>query len=507
MSLRATMKWAVAALLVGLVGFAAPQRADAFCGFYVGGGSADLFANATQAAMMREGNRTILSIQNNYQGPTEDFAMVVPVPVVLQETDVKTLPRDLFEKMDRLTAPRLVEYWEQDPCEAPSRYDDEMAGGGGGPTQSPTPDADEGGVTVEAEFKVGEYDVVILSATESTGLETWLNDNQYNIPQGAAPYLDPYVQSGSKFFVAKVDPAEVTFENGQAVLSPLRFHYDTSEFTIPIRLGLINSSGRQDLIVYTLGQNQRYEVANYDNVTIPTNIEVVDNVRNDFATFYRRLFHETVTQNRGAVVTEYSWDASTCDPCPGPTLDAGDYMTLGADVLPNQPTWGWTITRLHARYEKGDIGADLVFREAGPIVGGRERYDENGDLETGSEPGSVNNFQGRYIIRHRWTGPVMCQDPQFGRWGGPPGESGGPTINSNPSPNTTGEPVESSGSLEGAGLEELVVEAIPELGITPVRRDRNDAACTVRGLGGAIPAGFAVMLGIFGLAIIRRRRD
>jgi hypothetical protein len=496
-------KWAAAALLVGLIGLAAPQRADAFCGFYVGGGSADLFANATQAAMMREGNRTVMSIQNNYQGPTEDFAMVVPVPVVLQETDVKTLPQDLFDKMDRLTAPRLVEYWEQDPCASPPMYEDSPTAGGGGTRD----DVDTGGVTVEAEFKVGEYEVVILSATESTGLETWLNDNQYNIPQNAAPFLDPYVQNGSKFFVAKVDPNEVTFQNGQAVLSPLRFHYDTPEFKIPIRLGLINSGGRQDLIVYTLGQNQRYEVANYDNVTIPTNIEVVDDVRHDFATFYRRLFQETVNQNPNAVVTEYSWDASTCDPCPGPTLDANDYMTLGADVLPGQPTWNWTITRLHARYEKNDIGADLVFREAPPIVGGRERYDASGNLETGSEQGTVNNFQGRYIIRHHWTGPVMCQDPTFGRWGGPPGEEGGPSISTNPSPNTDGGQEQSPGSLDDSQLEELVIDAIPELGVTPAPRERSDAACTVRGVHGAIPAGFAVVLGLFGLAVIRRRRD
>jgi hypothetical protein len=52
-----------------------------------------------------------------------------------------------------------------------------------------------------------------------------------------------------KFFVAKVDPAKVKFEDGRAALSPLRFHYDSDEFNLPIRLGLANSSGTQDLIV------------------------------------------------------------------------------------------------------------------------------------------------------------------------------------------------------------------------------------------------------------------
>ena len=70
---------------------------------------------------MREGTRTVLSMQNNYKGPPEAFAMVVPVPVVLHEDDVKTLPKDVFAHVEQMGAPRLVEYWEQDPCMPPSR--------------------------------------------------------------------------------------------------------------------------------------------------------------------------------------------------------------------------------------------------------------------------------------------------------------------------------------------------------------------------------------------------
>ena len=94
----------------------APAAADAFCGFYISGAGADMFNNATQVVMMRSESRTVLSMQNNYQGPAEDFAMVVPVPVVLQKENVKTLPHEIFARVDKLSAPRLVEYWEQDPC-------------------------------------------------------------------------------------------------------------------------------------------------------------------------------------------------------------------------------------------------------------------------------------------------------------------------------------------------------------------------------------------------------
>src|SRR5262245_29923952 len=96
-----------------------PARAEAFCGFYVSGADAKLFNNASMVVLMRDGTRTVLSMQNNYQGPPADFAMVVPVPVVLQKENVKTLNKELFDHIDQLDAPRLVEYWEQDPCYEP----------------------------------------------------------------------------------------------------------------------------------------------------------------------------------------------------------------------------------------------------------------------------------------------------------------------------------------------------------------------------------------------------
>ncbi|MCA9637636.1 MAG: DUF2330 domain-containing protein [Myxococcales bacterium] len=54
------MPAAAGALVVG-----APAIADAFCGFYVSGADAALFNNATLVVLMREGTRTVLSMQNN----------------------------------------------------------------------------------------------------------------------------------------------------------------------------------------------------------------------------------------------------------------------------------------------------------------------------------------------------------------------------------------------------------------------------------------------------------
>ncbi|HWN81556.1 MAG TPA: DUF2330 domain-containing protein, partial [Candidatus Udaeobacter sp.] len=283
-----------------------PAAADAFCGFYVSGAGAEMFNNATQVVLMRSESRTVLAMQNNYQGPPADFAMVVPVPVVLQKENVKTLPHEIFGRIDKLSAPRLVEYWEMDPCYVePPR---EMRAEGGVVDMESSPGKGGGGVKIEAQFKVGEYDVVILSAKEATGLERWLKANKYKIPEGAAPYLKPYVEGGSKFFVARVDVEKVQKVNGRLTLSPLRFHYDSKDFNLPIRLGMMNSSGTQDLIVHILAPGKRYEVANYKNATIPTNLDVKEEARTRFGEFYAALFDRTLEKNPGAVVTEYSWD-------------------------------------------------------------------------------------------------------------------------------------------------------------------------------------------------------
>ena len=64
---------------------AAPPPARAFCGFYVAGADTSLYNDATMVVLMRDGQRTVLSMQNSYSGPMEDFAMVVPLPELLHE--------------------------------------------------------------------------------------------------------------------------------------------------------------------------------------------------------------------------------------------------------------------------------------------------------------------------------------------------------------------------------------------------------------------------------------
>jgi hypothetical protein len=396
-------------------------RADACGGGFArrkpDGSVALTYNDAWRAVLMRVGQRTVLSLQNSYLGPPEDFALVVPVPVVLERANVRTLPAGLFERVDRLSSPRLFELFEEDPCEAAREAEsaaDAREGGTGTRAKGEEGSMGAPRVKVEAEFSVDEYDVVILSATESTALEHWLLDNGYGIPPGAEPYLRPYVVGGSKFFVAKVNASRVKFRWGRALLSPLRFDYETPTFTLPTRLGLVNSNGVQDLVVYVLGAG-RYEPSNYDSVFIPTNLAIRDEAAAAFDSFYASLFDRTAAR-AGVVVTEYAAPASTCELCPdgAAPLSAEDLSLLGADVA-TPPHEGLVLTRLHARYRKETLGEDLVFRPASPVRGGSDPW-EMRDRPRAAQSASINDFQARYIVRHSWQGTLDCANPVFGAW-------------------------------------------------------------------------------------------
>jgi hypothetical protein len=319
--------------------------------------------------------------------------------------------------------------------------------------------------------------------------------------------------------VAKVDAKKVRMENGQAMLSPLRFHYDSESFNLPIRLGLINSAGAQDLIVHILARS-RYEVANYDNFPIPTNLRVAETVKGNFGTFYAALFDETLARHPRAVITEYAWSAGSCDPCPEPPLSLDDVATLGGDVLlgagakvPPDFANRLTITRLHARYTRDALGEDLVFRAAPPILGGTGMPDQQGTMPRGTQASGYNNFQGRYVMLHPWAGPVACENPQRGIWGGPVQQvAGGPlevatdtafaprggvklsSFLAEPAPELT----EGGSKLPSGNVKE---EPWPDT----VKRGGGCAACTASGASGRTAAGALSALGAIALFFGRRR--
>ena len=391
-----------------------PADAQAFCGFYVGRADAQLYNHASQVVMVHDGDRTVLSLMNDYQGEPEEFALVIPVPGVLQQGQIHIGNRELLQRIDSYSAPRLVEYYDPRPCPLPMS---EMQRGmnlgaataGMAFAKAMREDAKALGVTVEAQYMVGEYDIVILSATQSDGLETWLQQTGYHLPQGLAVALAPYIRQGMKFFVARVNLKEHQ-RTGLSYLRPIQFAFESPKFMLPIRLGMINANGPQDLIVYVLSREGRVETTDYRTVKLPSGMDVPEFVQGEFGKFYQAMFDKQVKRDEmRTVFTEYVWNMGWCDPCAAPPLSREELRALGVfwldDNSPGRPQPGMPminqqilpipapapmqviLTRLHVRYSAATFPEDLTFQQTQ-------------DQE---------NFQARYVIRHPWAGsPDAC---------------------------------------------------------------------------------------------------
>jgi hypothetical protein len=197
-----------------------------------------------------------------------------------------------------------------------------------------------------------------------------------------------------RFFVAKVNLDRMQLL-GNAYLRPLQVRYETNKFMLPLRLGTVNASGPQDLIIYALSRKGRIEATNYRTVKLPSDIEVPLYVKNDFGGFYKAMFDQSVArENMSAVFVEYAWDIGWCDPCAADPLTSKELVELGARWIggdgnrPYRSGQGSNafVTRLHVRYDRAHFPEDLAFMETQD----RER------------------FQGRYILHHTWQGKSSC---------------------------------------------------------------------------------------------------
>ncbi|HPF21828.1 MAG TPA: DUF2330 domain-containing protein [Hyphomonas sp.] len=382
----------IGGLAVAACSWAAAAPAHAFCGFYVAKADTELFNDASKVAIARDGERTVVTMSSDFRGDVSEFAMVVPVPSVPEEEQIHVANPALMDHIDAYTAPRLVEYYDENPCEAERqrRMLKDMVMSAPMPVGAVMEEAEDLGVTIEAQYEVGEYDILILSAEESNGLIKWLNQNGYKIPDGAEETVGAYLKRGMKFFVAKVN---LDRHDGSGVLRPIQVAYEDEDFMLPIRLGTVNAEGKQELFVFAMTRTGRVETKNYRTVKLPSDMDVPIYIKDEFGDFYKDMFaHQVEKENGKAVFMEYAWDMGWCDPCAAEPLTRSELRELGVMWLDEGPAdderyFGPApvdvyVTRLHLRYDAKTFPEDLEFQATG----------------------DRSNYQGRYVLRHPWRG-------------------------------------------------------------------------------------------------------
>lgn len=357
----------------------------AFCGFYIGGANTQLFNQASQVIIARDGEKTILTMVNDFQGDVKNFALVVPVPTAIKSQQVHVANPAIVKKLDEFSQPRFVEYFDDTPCPKPRRRMNPRGRDGG-----PEYETNGLGVKVEESFKVDEYAISILNANDSYGLETWLQRNGYQLPKGAAQVLRPYIQQNMKFFVAKVDLQEYQ-KQGFQFLRPLQIAYRSPKFMLPIRLGMLNAQGDQDLLIYLLSPKGRIQVTNYRTIPMPTERDIPEYIKDKPATFgqfYQAVFQRSYERARKkAVFLEYAWNINSCDPCATEIPTAEELKQAGV-FWPTEDSQTY-ITRLHVRYNRDNFPEDLTFQETA----------------------NQEMFQAKYAVRHPYRKKIVCSNP------------------------------------------------------------------------------------------------
>lgn len=458
--------------------------AHALNGFFASKQEGPVKSYTTQVVVMKKGNTTAVSLMPDYEGPLEGFAIVLLVPGDVTADHVTTLKREFIDRVDQLSAPRFHEFWEQDPCDpSPPQQEWERSlkveGAGflgGGPTGGGKKVAKELFLDVQAKQKEGEYKFTVLDSAQAA--MNWLSSKGYKSPSGADAAIKPYTDRGMKVLIAEVDTKRIELVGGdRAQLSPIRYYTEQPFDTVVVKPGLLDSPGKQELFIYVLDPEQRYETKNYKTIFPPTNIAVAFEVKERMGEFYAGLHDIILEKSPKSFLAEYAWPADSCgQPCPTEPLMIHELLSLGADVFEKQVPEAernpkppeltkeekearklelkelkpkerkerekqmdeerrtialrkvliernkYVLSRLHYRYDAASLPEDPKIGPAASGVTGGVALPKGPKMEidTSVKQTPASRLEIRYNNYHPWVPVIKCEHPERGKWGKSP---------------------------------------------------------------------------------------
>lgn len=481
-------KWRWAAVL-GLAFLSIPISAAGFPAVFVGRTGASGIAHTAHVVVMLNGPISVVTMMVDYAGPLEPFALLMPVPSDVTLERVHSLKREFVARLEQLSAPRFHAFYEQDPCDGgPTEQDWDVryqAGDSGflAPEFLPPPErhwtvSNDISVPTEPVFKTSEseFHFQMPNVREPREISHWLTSRGYPVPPDFVGALAQRLQQSGRLLVAEVNPqrAELLADGGLQ-LGAIRYWTRESAMTIASTLGKLNSAGFQDLFVYVLHPSLRFQAGNYENVVLPSNLEIDAAGAEHLGAVYNALFDAQQKRKPRSVVTEYAWPSAGCgEPCPNAPLTLSELMSLGGDVMeaklvtlsarapePDAETdeekqlfemqiqgksaperaqalkqhkndrrelarrrammarQRYVVTRLHLRYDAKALANDLELQAAADQLQGGIGLPSGpkGVLFNGARAGKTSHYQVRFTSLFTWPHPYQCQAPVRWRWG------------------------------------------------------------------------------------------
>ena len=453
--------------------------ASAFPGFFVAKDAKPRVLASGQVVILEGNGATAVTVAPDYRGPMKPFALVLPVPDDVKLDDVRVLKGSAITHLEALTAPRFHVFWEQDPCDpgpVKQEWDRDLTVKGeralGEEKLMEIPRKLQ--VDTEPAFEEGVYHFELAPGGSADALLGWLKAKGYQAPDALKTELTPAITRGMKFLVAEVDVDRLELlGDGGAILAPIRFVTHMPYREILSRLGLINVEGKQDLIVYTIHPDARFEVKNVKTVAAPTNLEVEmsasdgpGGLKERPGEFYAALQDRVLEKQGSVVLTEYVWSTLECgEPCVRSPLSLQTLLTFGGDALeadvpdeakaPEPPPLTdaqlekskdfkpaqkkefeevrketarrqalvdrqqYVVTRLHYRYDEKTLPETLTLvPAAGGLQGGIDLPKSTDKrIDTQTTAASPSKYQARYNLFRPWKSEMKCEAPVRDRWG------------------------------------------------------------------------------------------
>lgn len=342
-----------------------PATADAFCGAYLSSAESPPTNATSTVVYVREGNRSTITMSNDILTAASSFTMLIPAPGTLVESDVKVVEPGVVARVETYAAPRLVEY----TCDDLHGTGDAKDAACGCATDALIDLAASAamdqlpGLLDQLDVGFGTYEISTLAAESREALESWAADEGLFLPPGSTDLFEEYIEGGANFISVKVDLDSVT--SGGVLLKPIQFSYESDMMSLPIRLGTLNSSGSQDVVVHVITDTGgAVGISNYPELTVEGDCMYDDAGPGGFSGFYDDLFSDQWNRDAGGAgyLMEYLWAPNDCDPCTGGgPLSEQALRDVGYRGDPNDST----LTRLHMRYDAGAVEGDLMLYDAG----------------------------------------------------------------------------------------------------------------------------------------------
>jgi MYXO-CTERM domain-containing protein len=250
--------WVLAlAASLGIGASVAPRVASACGGFFC---SQTLGVNqaAERIVFAKNTDDTITAvIEIQYAGPADKFSWLLPISSVPQGDQIAVGSTLSFQRLQQATNPQYnLRTVVEGECDEPDPSD---FGPGGEVNASAEGGASGDGapaVTVEASGQVGSFDWAVISldqalAEPADAAVEWLNDNDYDVPQGAPGLLGPYLMDGMYLLALKLQKGA-----DAGAIRPIVLTYSASRPMIPIKLTAVAANDDMGVLTWVLANDQ-----------------------------------------------------------------------------------------------------------------------------------------------------------------------------------------------------------------------------------------------------------